>query len=156
MPQNLHASAVVVGDRGVIVTGPSGSGKTMLCMALLDFGAQSGVPVHMLGDDQLFLKSHAGRLVATAPESITGLVEIRGFRPSRIAAERSAVVDLLIRLVPPQEAPRLSDGGFETLAGVTIPALQLPQRNTPQAVLAIRARLDFPPFLPLRTEKSTR
>ena len=156
MRQNLHASAVVVGDRGVVVTGPSGSGKTTLCMALLDFGAHSGVPVRMLGDDQLFLEGHAGRLVVTAPESIAGLMEVRGFRPSRIASERSAVVDLLIRLVPPQEAPRFNDGGSETLAGVTIPVLQLPQRNTPQAVLAIRARLEFPPFLPLRVEKSTR
>ncbi len=32
---NIHGTALVLGDRGILVTGPSGSGKTTLALALV-------------------------------------------------------------------------------------------------------------------------
>jgi serine kinase of HPr protein (carbohydrate metabolism regulator) len=145
-PANLHASALVIGDRGLVVTGPSGSGKTALCLALLDRCRASGHFARLISDDQIYLRRAGERLIAEAPEAIAGLVEIRGFRPSPVASERCAVVDRMVRLVPAEEAPRFSEGETETLQGCAIPCLRLPALDTPRNVSAVSAWLALPPF----------
>ncbi|RWH23488.1 MAG: HPr kinase/phosphorylase, partial [Mesorhizobium sp.] len=34
--ENIHATAILIGDRGVLITGPSGAGKTTLALTLID------------------------------------------------------------------------------------------------------------------------
>lgn len=143
---NLHASALVIGDRGLIVTGPSGSGKTALCLALLDRCARHGLFARLVADDRIFVKRAGGRLVAQAPDSIAGLVEVRGFRPSPIASVRLAIIDRMVRLVPSGEAPRFSEGETETLEGCPIPCLRLPARDASPGVSAVCAWLALEPF----------
>ncbi|TIX38552.1 MAG: HPr kinase/phosphorylase, partial [Mesorhizobium sp.] len=33
-PENIHGTAILIGDRGILITGPSGLGKTTLALAL--------------------------------------------------------------------------------------------------------------------------
>lgn len=147
MPQNLHASMLVIADRGIVVTGPSGSGKTGLCLALIDYCRASGRFVRLVCDDQLLLEPEQGRLIARAPATTSGLVEVRGHRPSAIAFEPAAVVDLVVELVSEDAVPRFQEARPAVLAGVTVPQLRLPRRNAHQAALAIRAYLESPPFV---------
>ncbi|RUY09959.1 HPr kinase/phosphorylase, partial [Mesorhizobium sp. M7A.F.Ca.US.005.03.2.1] len=35
-PENIHATMVLIGERGILITGASGSGKTGLALALID------------------------------------------------------------------------------------------------------------------------
>ena len=44
MKADLHASAVVIGDRGVLITGPSGAGKSTLARRLIDLAATNFIP----------------------------------------------------------------------------------------------------------------
>jgi hypothetical protein len=61
---SLHASAVALGDKGLLFPGSSGSGKSTLCLAL----ARAGFGY--LGDDMLFLAEREGDLRAQAfPEA---------------------------------------------------------------------------------------
>lgn len=146
MADNLHASAVFVGDRGVLVTGPSGSGKTELCLALLDHCRLWGAFARLVSDDQVFLSTAGERLIATAPETIAGLIEVRGLVPTRIPHEPGMVVDLLVRLVPGTQAPRMAEELSAEFLGCAVPALDLPANDARHAVAAVAARFGIGPF----------
>jgi serine kinase of HPr protein (carbohydrate metabolism regulator) len=145
-PINIHATALVLGDRGVLITGPSGSGKTTLALTLIDrFGSDERF-ARMVGDDQLFIAARGGRLVASCPPAIAGLAEVRGVGPRPLPTLASAVIDLIVRLVQEHDAPRLPDPASETIAGIELPRLDLPERNAVAASLAVTAWLAAPPF----------
>ena len=138
---NLHATALIVGAEGVLILGPSGSGKSSLAVRLIELShARSGFAM-LVADDQLWIERLGNRLVAETPEAIAGLVEIRGFGPARIAHEPRMLVDRVARLVDPADAPRYRFGGSEELLGVTVPRIDLAQRDSAGASIAIEAWL---------------
>jgi serine kinase of HPr protein (carbohydrate metabolism regulator) len=145
---NLHGTLVAIADKGVLITGASGSGKSTLALKLLAFCKVSGVPAQLVSDDQVLLSVDAGQLVGTVPETIAGLIEVWGVGPTPISHVRSAVIDLVVTLVPPDEAPRLNDDVNETLVGITIRKLELAGRNAEGGVLAIMAKLSLGLFAP--------
>ena len=144
-PINMHATAVLLGDRGVVIAGPSGSGKTALALALIDKARISGLFARLVSDDQLFLSASAGHLVCHAPATIAGLIEIRGLGPSPIAHEAAAAVDLLVRLAPATDIERLPEPASEILLGCSIPKVMLAEREAIAALPVVFARLGLLP-----------
>ncbi|MEX0954766.1 MAG: HPr kinase/phosphatase C-terminal domain-containing protein [Rhizobiaceae bacterium] len=145
-PANLHASALLIGDRGIVVAGPSGSGKTVLCLALLNHCRNAGLFARLVSDDQTYVMPAGGRLIARAPEPIAGLIEVRGLMPTPIGAVGEMIVDRMVRLVPAGEAPRFSEGETELLEGRPVPCLRLPERNALQGASTVGAWLGLAPF----------
>lgn len=145
-PQNLHATALVIGSRGVLIRGPSGSGKTTLALALIERFGVPGRFCRLVADDQLFVAGHAGRLVCRAPATIAGLAEVAGLGPRPLPFEPAAVVDLVVHLVPASEIPRYQEDADEMIAGCRLPGLRLAARDVVRAVPAIASRLELPPF----------
>ncbi len=142
---NLHATALVLGDRGILITGPSGSGKSALTLTLIDrFVGRKGF-ARLVSDDQVLLSAHAGRLVCRAPAAIAGLVEVRGAGPTPVAHLPAAVVDLVVRLVPAKEAPRVANDDREKVLDCDLPRLDLPRLDCVAAALAIEAWLSGMP-----------
>ena len=70
--ETVHASTVANDGRAVLITGPSGSGKSDLALRLLDRGFT------LVSDDQTIVKRDGDRLMASAPPTIAGKLEIRG------------------------------------------------------------------------------
>ncbi|OQM73962.1 HPr kinase/phosphorylase [Manganibacter manganicus] len=143
---NLHGTAIIIGERGLLITGPSGSGKTTLALALIEQFAGRGLLCRLIGDDQLLTANHSGRLVCTVPETLAGLVEVPGIGPQSLAYEPAAVIDLLVRLVPASVMARFQEPGMEMVAGCRISQLDLAARNVTAAVPAIAARLALDHF----------
>jgi HPr kinase/phosphorylase len=109
---SVHASAVRVGDRAVLIRGPSGAGKSRLAFDLILAGRTGQIPPAVLvGDDRVLLEPGNGQLVVRPVRELAGLIEIRGLgiRGCEFAAE--AIVGLVVDLcaedaerLPPPEA----------------------------------------------------
>lgn len=140
---NLHATALVLGARGLLIFGASGAGKSSLALSLLDLYAARGTFACLVSDDRVWLCTCGGRLVAEAPEAIAGLAEIRGFGPAPIGHEPRAVVDRAVALVDPASASRHRDDACEILLGVSVPRLDLPAGEGAAAARAIAAWLEL-------------
>lgn len=144
---NLHASCVVLGDRGLLIGGKSGSGKTTLALALIDRWRAGGRFARLVADDRVLVRERFGRIIGRAPDAIAGLAEAYGLGPRPIETEAETVIDLVVELVAEQCVPRFDEGQTRSVRGCELPLLMLAERNAEGAALAISARLDRSPFL---------
>jgi serine kinase of HPr protein (carbohydrate metabolism regulator) len=68
----VHATAVAIDGRGVLISGPSGAGKSDLALRLIDRGAE------LVADDQVRARRVADDVLLDAPPTIAGRIEVRG------------------------------------------------------------------------------
>jgi len=105
----VHASAVLVGCRAVLIRGPSGSGKSQLALALMETARTGSLPLaRLVGDDRVHLEVAHGRLLVRPADTIAGLVEARGLGLMHVRYEASAVVGLVVDLAA-ADAARLPE-----------------------------------------------
>jgi len=115
----IHASCVALGGGAVLLRGPSGAGKSDLALRLIDAGAR------LVADDRPRLQRQGAALIASAPDSILGLLEVRGLGPAEYPAAAPTPVHLIVDLVPRELVPRLPEPRFETLLNIALPCLAL-------------------------------
>jgi HPr kinase/phosphorylase len=123
--QSVHASAVLVGDRAVLIRGPSGAGKSRLAFDLIVSGKVGQIaPARLIGDDRVHLAAEAGQLMVSAAQGLEGFIEIRGLGIRRCDFAASAPVGLVVDLaasdaarMPPEEALKV------TLLGMKLPRI---------------------------------
>jgi HPr kinase/phosphorylase len=98
MPSTIHASAVLVGARALLIRGPSGSGKSRLAFDLI---SAAGGPVRfarLVADDRAELEAAGGRLLVRPAPALAGLIEVHGLGIHRLPYEPVAVVGLVADL----------------------------------------------------------
>jgi HPr kinase/phosphorylase len=120
----IHATALVIGEAGVIIRGPSGSGKSALTLALLSLAADRKVFAALIGDDRVSICAKNQRIVATGAPDMRGLIERRGYGIVTAPSEPYAIVRLIADLLPQgRRSERLPDEDAlnASLAGVTLP-----------------------------------
>ena len=136
----IHATAVLVGAKAVLIRGEPGSGKSRLALRLLEAAGRELPFVRLVGDDRLYLESRAGRLVARPPQELAGLLEIRGTGIVRVPFEAAAVVGLIIDLGQPAGRMPAAESRKAVLEGVALPRLAVPPDADPLPI-AIEASL---------------
>ncbi len=123
--KTIHASAVLVGARAVLIRGPSGSGKSRLALELIET-ARSGslLFARLVADDRVHLGSAHGRLLARPAAALAGLIEVRGVGLMRLMHEPSAVVGLVVDLAA-ADTQRLPDAASRRteIDGIELPRL---------------------------------
>jgi len=118
---SVHASAVKVGERAVLIRGPSGSGKSRLAFDLILCGRSGQLPPAILvGDDRVRFDTGAGQLLVRPVRQLAGLIEIRGLGIRRCDFVEEAPVGLVVDLaatdaerLPPPEARQVRISGVE-------------------------------------------
>jgi HPr kinase/phosphorylase len=96
---SVHASAVSVGDRAVLIRGPSGSGKSRLAFDLMLAGRSGQIAAAVLvGDDRVHLEANQGQIVVRPAPELAGLIEVRGLGIRRCGFTGEAVVGLVVDL----------------------------------------------------------
>ena len=124
----IHATALIIGERAVLIRGASGAGKTGLAWALLSLAGQGGQFVRLVGDDRVKLEAHNGRLVVSPHPKIAGKIEQRGVGILEISFEPAAIVGLVIDLTGCKpDAERLPPETEKTiiLHGIALPRLAI-------------------------------
>lgn len=105
--ETLHATTVAKDGRAVVICGRSGSGKSDLALRLLDRGFV------LVSDDQTYLKMAGGRLIASAPPTIRGKIEVRGIGIVEVESVDDVQVCLVVELA--SDIERLPEDGRERL-----------------------------------------
>ena len=125
----VHATAVAVSGRGVLILGASGAGKSDLALRLITTAmvdAGQPVKIELIADDQVIVERAGDRLFASAPETIAGQLEVRGLGIVRIPVLARAEVHLAVDLVPSERIERLPDAGrTHTILGLHIPLVAI-------------------------------
>ena len=135
---SVHASAVLVGDRAVLIRGPSGAGKSRLAFDLILAGRAGQLPPAVLvGDDRVHLDTVAGQLWVRPARELTGLIEIRGLGIRRCDFAIEAIVGMVVDLaasdaerLPPPEALSIH------LNGVLLPRIPVGTGCDPLPLIA--------------------
>jgi HPr kinase/phosphorylase len=109
----LHATAVAVAGRGLLILGASGSGKSGLALRLMALGAR------LVADDQVLLTRAGDSLLAEAPARLAGLVEARGIGILRVTPAGRVPLAWAVDLDRPPEA-RLPQADTIALIGVPL------------------------------------
>ena len=116
--ETIHASTVALDGRAVMITGPSGSGKSDLALRMLDRGFT------LVSDDQTIVKRDGDRLLATAPPSIAGKLEIRGIGIVEMEHVSDVPVALIVELT--SDLQRLPDDSRERpILGARLPLITI-------------------------------
>jgi serine kinase of HPr protein (carbohydrate metabolism regulator) len=132
LPAAVHATAVVIGEWGILIRGPSGAGKSQLARALVEKALTSGKFARLVGDDRVILRLVGGRIVAHPHGEIAGLIEIRGQGIIRQEHEAGAIIRLVIDLEPTDAdghtPPRMPEKQHRiiNLDGIPLARLHLP------------------------------
>src|SRR5262245_16850384 len=121
---SIHATAVLVGPRAVLIRGPSGSGKSRLALALLQ-AAEAGrlAFARLVSDDRTRLEATGGRLLARTVPELAGLIEVRGVGIAQTPYEPAAVVGTVIDLGADLARLPEPDEQTTTIEGILLPRL---------------------------------
>ena len=121
----IHASAVLIGAKAVLIRGPSGAGKSRLAFELIEAGRTGALPfTRLVADDRAHVEACGGRLLVRPAEALAGLIEVYGLGIRRLAYEPVAVVGLVVDLAA-SDAERYpaTSAGETVIAGIALPRL---------------------------------
>ena len=120
----LHASLIALHRRGrwrgVLIEGPSGAGKSDLALRALSLGAR------LVADDRVLAWTDDGRLFGRAPETLSGLLEMRGLGVAPVEPLPYAGIELVVACEPdPAAIERTPEPKIVERLGVMLPLRRL-------------------------------
>ncbi|MFS0736796.1 HPr kinase/phosphatase C-terminal domain-containing protein [Sphingomonas sp. 1P06PA] len=135
--ETIHASCVALSIAGtrhaVLLGGRSGAGKSDLALRLIDRGAV------LVSDDYTLLRRTDAGLIASAPATIVGRMEVRGIGIVTMETLAECRVRLLVALDEPVD--RMPEGSTSRIiAGIPVPTIRLPSLE-PSAAIKIELAL---------------
>ena len=113
---------------GVLITGPSGSGKSDLALRLIDHpGGDAGLEAVLIADDRVVLGAEGGALMAAAPDTIKGMLEVRSVGIVAVPVETNVRVGFVVNLSPGLDRERVPDFQAQTVehCGIVLPELRI-------------------------------
>ncbi len=154
----VHASCVAFGRRGVLIRGPSGSGKSQLLLRLIDaegFGLGiKSMRATLVADDQVAISFENGKILATAPPTLSGKLEIRGQGIVELAYLAKVNLIGVVDLVQSAAIERMpAEHDMKTnIEGVSLPRLTL-DAMAPAAPAQLRAFVTLNSFSQRRKKR---
>ena len=129
----LHATAVAIGARALLILGPSRSGKSRLARLLIEASSPSR-PVRLLGDDRILITPHGGALIASPHPRIAGFVERRGLGIVAMPFVPRAPIAGVATLAEGWLRQAVATGGVRLIVQSDLPVIALAQCATEERV----------------------
>lgn len=117
--EQVHATCIDWGGKGVLLRGPSGSGKSDLALRLIDGGAR------LIADDRTDLTLRDDAVIATAPGAIAGKMEVRGLGVVTVGFLAETALVLVADLVDPGDIERMPEPAMVELLGRSVALVRL-------------------------------
>lgn len=102
----IHGSCVRVDGMGVLIRGASGSGKSTLALRLILDPPRALPPAELVADDRVRLEQQGGALLASPPEALAGMIEMRYLGLRRLPYLQRVPLHIVLDLDAP-DAERL-------------------------------------------------
>jgi HPr kinase/phosphorylase len=134
----VHASAVAVEDRGLLILGPSGAGKSALALQMIALGAV------LIADDATGIEAGADGPRLSCPDAIACRIEARGLGLLRLPVAGPTRARLVLRLAP-DAAARLPQPASILLCDVRLPLLTARAASHLASALFLALRHDILP-----------
>lgn len=126
--QQIHATCVDWNGAGLLIRGPEGSGKSDLALRLIDAGAK------LVADDRCDVEAVDDGVVARAPATIAGRLEVRGLGLVTLAETADGTrVAAVVDLAPAADIERMPPPAEAEVAGIKLPLYHL----DPQSASAV-------------------
>ncbi len=125
--------------RGVLIEGPSGAGKSDLALRALDQGWS------LVADDRTLVWASGRRLYGRAPDSLAGLIEVRGHGLLTVPRRSFAAIALVARCLQPEAMERMPEPAALSLLDLTLPlvAVAAIEASAPAKLGRALSLLDF-------------
>lgn len=134
--ETLHVSSVAKDGAAILISGRSGAGKSDLALRLIDRGAT------LVSDDYTLIRRVGGHLLASAPATIAGKLEVRNLGIIDCDHEDDVPIRLYVDLDrPPERHPE--PGESFVVAGVKLPVIAV---NGQEVSAAIKVELALKRF----------
>lgn len=139
-PDILHATAVAVAGRAVLIQGASGSGKSSLALELMARGAT------LVADDRVIVTDADRDVLLSCPAPLQGMIEARGVGLLYADWTGPAVLSLVVDL-DQMEPDRLPKNHHITILSKTVPLrYRVASPHFPAAVLQYLRNAAHPPI----------
>lgn len=130
----VHATTVAINGDGVLIRGPAGSGKSDLALRLIDAGAG------LIADDYTKLEINDGQVFVSPPETISGMMEVRGIGVMHIGTSGQAPLMMIVNLVRHELIERLPEHLNTEIMGTPVPLIEVDPFE-PSAAAKVRMAL---------------
>jgi len=124
----VHGTCVALGGRAALLRGESGSGKSDLALRFLALPGEGELRPYLVADDQVWVEARDdGQVMASVPETLAGLIEVRGLGIAEMPFLATAPLVLVCDLVATEQVPRMPPDPWDRteLAGASFPWLRL-------------------------------
>jgi serine kinase of HPr protein (carbohydrate metabolism regulator) len=120
----IHATAVLIGAKAVLIRGPSGTGKSSLAWELILISGTGTLPfARLIGDDRVHVETAGGRLLVRPAAKLAGLIEIHGLGIRLLPHEPLAVVGLVVDLAAAAARLPAPESTETAISGIVLPRL---------------------------------
>lgn len=119
--ENIYATCLELNHKGILLIGPSGSGKSDLALRLI-----KEKQAILISDDRINIEIVSGAIIASCPQTIQGLLEVRGIGIVKMPHKEQTKISLVIELTNNlEEIERLPQDETITLLGIEIKKIRL-------------------------------
>ncbi|MDH3580585.1 MAG: aldolase [Hyphomicrobiales bacterium] len=121
----IHGTCVALRGKAALLKGAPGAGKSDLALRFVSSFTEDGAA--LVADDQVRVWCRGDCLAVGPPETLTGLLEVRGLGIVEMPHVTGAILGLIVTLSPSDQIPRLPRDPLprEDLLGHSLPMLTL-------------------------------
>ena len=119
--ENIYATRLELNHKGILLIGPSGSGKSDLALRLIKEKQAT-----LIADDRTDIELVSGEVIASCPQPIQGLLEVRGIGIVKMPHKEKSKISLVVELTNNlEQIERLPQAETTTLLGVEVKKIRL-------------------------------